>query len=304
MDIRQLKYLVAVAEDLNFGRAAERLHIAQSALSRQIQLLEEEIGTRLLVRNKRMPVRLTEAGGVFLAAARTTLDHFERTGLIGRRLGRGELGKVKVGYVASATFSGLLPATVFSYRRQWPDVEVDLTEMESNRQIEALAAGEIDIGFFRPRPAYPEEIEVHVLMREPVLVALRRDHPLARSEQPIAAADLSGCSFVVPQADDEVGFSRHAAAIARHGGFTPRFSHHVRDFISVLSLVGVGLGVAAVPASLQCVKVADVVYRPLADCTVMAELTGAFRRDEHSPAIVNFKETIRSSARLRKESGK
>ncbi len=298
MDIRQLKYLVAVAEDLSFGKAAERLHIAQSALSRQVQLLEDEIGTRLLVRNKRAPVRLTDAGALFLAAARTTLEQFQRTGLIGHRLGRGELGTVKVGYVASATFSGLLPATVFSYREQWPDVDVDLTEMESNRQIESLAAGEIDIGFFRPRPSYPAAIEVVVLMREPVLIALRRDHPLASGDRPIPAAALAGSSFIVPQADDEVGFSRHAAEIARQGGFVPHFSHHVRDFISVLSLVGVGLGVAAVPASLQCVRVADVVYRPLADCTVTAELAGAFRRDERSPTIVNFVETIRSSSRV------
>jgi len=296
MEIRQLKYLVAVADDLSFGKAAERLHIAQSALSRQIQLLEDEIGTRLLVRHKRAPVRLTDAGALFLVSAREALEQFERAGAIGRRLGRGELGKVKVGYVASATFSGLLPAAVSSYRRRWPGVEVELAEMESNRQIASLAAGEVDVGFFRPRPTYPAGLEVVVLLREPVLIALRRDHPLAAGDGPIAAADLAGSNFVVPQADDEVGFSRHAAAIARQGGFAPRFSHHVRDFISVLSLVGAGFGVAAVPASLQCVQVADVVYRPLADCAVEAELTGAFRRDERSPSIRNFIESIRASS--------
>lgn len=288
MDVRQLKYLIAVTEEMNFGRAAERLHIAQSALSRQIHLLEEEIGVRLLVRNKRAPIRLTEAGNLFLAAARASLEHFERTELVGRRLGRGELGKVKIGYVASATFSGLLPATAFAYRQQWPAVDLDLTEMESGPQVEALSAGEIDIGFLRPRPGYPPEIEVVVMSREPVMLALRRDHPLAEGNRPIRAADLAECRFIVPQVDDELGFALHAATIARHGGFTPQFSHHVRDFISALSMVGVGLGMAVVPASLQCVQLADIVYRPLADCSVSAELTAAFRRDEHSPAIANF----------------
>ena len=293
MDVRQLKYLVAVTEELNFGKAAERLHIAQSALSRQIQLLEGEIGIRLLVRNKRAPIRLTEAGALFLAAARAALEHFARTELVGRRLGRGELGKVKVGYVASATFSGLLPAAAFAYRQQWPAVDIALEEMESSPQIAALAAGEIDIAFFRPRPDYPANVEVVAVLREPVIIALRRDHPLAEGDRPIRAAELAGNDFIVPQADDELGFARHAAAIARHGGFVPRIPHHVRDFISVLSLVGVGLGVAAVPASLQCVRPADVVYRPLADCAVGAELMAAFRRDERSPAIVNFIKMIR-----------
>ncbi|PKU22121.1 LysR family transcriptional regulator [Telmatospirillum siberiense] len=292
MDIRQLRYLAAVSEELNFGKAAGRLNIAQSALSRQILLLEEEIGTRLLVRHKRSPVRLTEAGVLFMAAARSALEHFERAELVGRRLGRGELGKVKIGYVASATFSGLLPASTFAFRRQWPEAEIDLKEMESVTQVSALSGGEIDIGFFRPQPSLPADLSVIPLLREPVMVALRKDHPLARSERPIAAADLAGSHFVVPQTDDEVGFSRHVAEIARQGGFTPIYAFHVRNFIAVLSLVAAGLGIAAVPASLGCLQPADVVYRPLADCAVFAELTAAFRRDEQSSAVRNFIEVI------------
>ncbi|MDR3438302.1 LysR substrate-binding domain-containing protein [Telmatospirillum sp.] len=297
LDIRQLKYLIAVTEELNFGKAALRLHVAQSALSHQIQLLEEEIGIRLLDRNKRAPIHLTEAGKQFLAAARAALEHFNRTELVGRRLGRGELGKVKIGYVASATFSGLLPATAFAFRQQWPNVDIDIKEMESTRQTAALTAGEIDIGFFRPLPDYPIGIEAIVLLQEPVIIALRRDHPLIDRATPILAADLAGCNFIVPQSDDEAGFSRHVATIARQGGFTPHFSHHMRDFISVLSLVGVGIGIAAVPASLQCVQPADVVYRPIADCAISAELMAAFRRDEQSPAIVNFIKVIRQHVR-------
>lgn len=293
MDIRQLRYLAQVSEDLNFGKAASRLHIAQSALSRQILLLEEEIGTRLLVRHKRSPVRLTEAGALFMAAVRSALDHFERAELVGRRLGRGELGKVKVGYVASATFSGLLAESTFAYRRHWPEVELDLKEIDSVTQVSALTGGEIDIGFFRPQPSLPNDLSVIPLLREPVMVALRRDHPLAENEKPIAATDLAGSHFIVPQSDDEAGFSRHVAEIARQGGFTPHYAFHERNFIAVLSLLAAGLGIAAVPASLGCLQPANVVYRPLADCAVFAELTAAFRRDEQSAAVRNFIDVIR-----------
>jgi DNA-binding transcriptional LysR family regulator len=302
MDIRQLKYLIAVATDMSFGKAADRLHVAQSALSRQIMLLEAEIGTRLLDRNKRAAVRLTDAGALFLAAARTTVEHFERTELTGHRLGRGEAGRVTIGFVASATFSGLLPAATFAYRRQWPNVEIELTEMESARQIEALTGGAIDVGFLRPPPDHPASVEVVVLLAEPVMIALRPDHPLAARDRPIRAAELADCSFIVPQSNDEVGFSQHAAAIARQGGFALRFSHHVRDFIAVLSLVASGLGIAAVPASLRCVQLADVVYRPLADCALSVDLVAAFRRDEKSQAIVNFIRAVRDLGRRHAES--
>ena len=294
MDMHQLRCLAAVSSELNFNKAANRLHMAQSALSRQIMILEKEIGLPLLIRNKRAPVRLTEAGTIFLASAQTALDHFERVQRVGQRLKRGELGKVTIGYVASATFSGRLPATMLAYRQHWPDVEIDLKEMDSDHQIEALAAGDIDIGFFRPRPFYPVEIETVVLLREAVLLALWRDHPLAG--RPIRASDLHGSSFIVPQSGDESGFSQHAAMIARQGRFPLRFSHHVRDFVSVLSLVGGGLGIAPVPASLQCVHSADVVYRSLEDCALQVELMAAFRRHEQAATIIHFIDVIRGLA--------
>ncbi len=288
MDVRQLRYLIAVVDENGFAKASERLHVAQSALSRQIRLLEEEIGARLIERNKRAPMRLTEAGALFLATARATLDQFERTGEIGRRLGRGELGRVKIGYVGSAVFSGVLAAATSEYRRGRPDIELEVTEMESPRQLEALAAGRIDVGFFRPQSFRPEGVETRVLLREPIILALHRDHPLARDDRPIASRDLDGSRFIVPLAGDEAGFSRYAATIAQQGGFPLHVSHRVPGLISVLNLVGLGFGVAAVPACLERVRIAEVAYRPLADCAIRADLVAGFRRDERSPAVGHF----------------
>lgn len=294
MDLKSVRCFVEVAEKLHFGRAAERLRLAQSVVSRQVAGLEQELGVRLLERHKRAPIRLTAAGALFLDEARTALAQFERAELVVRQAGRGERGRIEIGYVASATWSGLLPSAVFQHRRERPGVTVSLTEMETWRQLEALEEGGIDIGFLRPRPDYPPGLAVLPQLREPILLALRADHPLAVSTGAIPAARLAGEDFAVPQADDRLGFGGHTMAIGRAGGFSPRIVHHVRDFISVLNLVGVGLAVAAVPSSLQRVRLPDVVYRPLADCEVFAELVAAFRRSGNAAVVRSFVRVLRA----------
>lgn len=293
MDLKQVRCFVEVAERLHFGRAAERLRLAQSVVSRQVRLLEDSLGVRLLERNKRAPIRLTPAGELFLDEARAALAQFEKAELVVRQAGRGERGRLEIGYVASATWSGLMPSAVFDYRREHPDVSVSLTEMETWRQLEALSEGRIDVGFLRPCPDCPSGLVVLPQIREPILLALRSDHPLAGSRGAVAAARLAGEDFIVPQADDRAGFSGHTMAIGRAGGFAPRIVHHVRDFISVLNLVGVGLGVAAVPSSLQRVRLPDIVYRPLADCEVHAELAAACRRSGNGPVVRSFVKLLR-----------
>ncbi|RAI40972.1 LysR family transcriptional regulator [Rhodoplanes roseus] len=294
MDLKAVRCFVEVAERLHFGRAAERLRLAQSVVSRQVAGLEQELGVRLVERNKRAPIRLTPAGALFVDEARAALAQFEKAELVVRQAGRGERGRLEIGYVASATWSGLLSSAVFHYRQERPGVTVSLTEMETWRQIEALAEGSIDVGFLRPRPDHPAGIVVLPQLREPILLALRVDHPLAARDGPIAAARLVDEDFVVPQADDRVGFGGHTMAIGRAGGFTPRIVHHVRDFISVLNLVGVGLAVAAVPSSLQRVRLPDVVYRPLADCEVFAELSAAYRRSGNAAVVRSFVRVLRA----------
>jgi len=296
MDVRQLRCLIAVAETASFTAAAERLRLAQSALSRRVQLLEEEFGVRLIERDKRAPVRPTDAGRIFIAAARAALDQFELTREVGRRLGRGDLGRIRIGFVASATFSGVMAAMVTRFRRDRTDVSIDLIEMDSDRQLAAIAAGDLDVGFLRPRTAYPDSVDTALMLREPVALAVHRESPLATGEAPIAAADLGDAVFILPRPDDEVSFSGIVQRLEARGGFSARIDHRMPDFIAVLSMVGSGVGVAPVPDSLRCVAAANIVYRRLTDEPLMIDLLAAFRRHESSPAIADFVNALREVA--------
>jgi DNA-binding transcriptional LysR family regulator len=151
LDIRQLRYFVAVAEDLHFTRAADRLHVAQSALSTHVKQLEAQLGTRLLARSKRSAVALTDAGILFLIDARRALGQVERAEAAGRRARRGELGHVAIGYLGSAAFSGVLSTAIRAFRAQKADVTLHLAEMWTPMQLAAIAEGRQDVGFLRSR---------------------------------------------------------------------------------------------------------------------------------------------------------
>lgn len=288
LDVRQIRCFIEVAESLHFGRAADRLHIAQSALSRQILALEQSLGVRLLHRNKRAPIRLTDAGELFLAEARVGLAQLDRAESVARQAGRGESGRLEIGYIASATYSGLLPSVIHAHHRDFPTVTVTLREMETWRQLEALSDSRIDVGFLRPRPEYPPSIMVVSQLRETLSIALRADHPLALDGRPIRPKDLAAESFILPQSDDRLGFGEHAREIGRHGQFSPIFSHNVRDFITAINLVAMGLGISVVPASLRRIHLDAIVYRPLEGLTLYTEIVSAVRRSNTSPAVRGF----------------
>ena len=297
MELRHLRYFVAVAEELHFGRAAERLRIAQSALSTQIQALERHLGVRLLQRSKRSSVALTDAGMLVLEEARRTLRQAERTELVGRRAGRGELGRVEIGYVVSAALAGVLSSTVSNFRRNHPAVDIRVQELATPRQLDELAAGRLDVGILRPRPRYPLGIVAVRLLREPLMIALPQGHPSAAGGvRSVRAAALAEEEFVAPYFEEESGFQEQIAEIGRHGGFAPRVVHRVRGFVTAASLVAAGVGVAVVPASLRCLQLPGVVYRPLADAAVSADLAAAFRRDERAKAARAFIEQVRKPA--------
>src|SRR4051794_3298033 len=199
MELRHLRYFVAVAEELHFGRAAERLRIAQSALSTQIQALERHLGARLLQRSKRSSVALTDAGALVLKEARRTLRQAERTELVGRRARRGELGRVEIGYVVSAALAGVLSSIVPAFRRDHPMVDIHVRELATPRQIDELAEGRLDGGLLRPRPRYPLGIVAVRLLREPLMIALPEGHPLATGGvQAVRAEALAEEEFTLP----------------------------------------------------------------------------------------------------------
>jgi DNA-binding transcriptional LysR family regulator len=293
IELRHLRYFVAVAQELHFGRAAELLHIAQPALSQQIQSLERLLDTRLLQRTRRS-VSLTDAGRLFLEEARLTLRQAERATTVGRRAGRGELGKVEIGYVASAIFTGLLSTVVLAFQQSHPAVELSFIEMDGVRQITELAEGRLDIAFVRRPIPRPRGIDTVTLLTEPVVVALRADHPLASLKR-IPEAALIEETFIIPRINPGISFHEHTMAIGRLGGFVPHIMYHGRDLMSIASVVELGLGIAIVPASLGCVHLPNVVFRPLSSGKERANLSAAFRQPESAPAAQAFIAAIRDT---------
>jgi DNA-binding transcriptional LysR family regulator len=286
LDSRQLRYFVTVAAELHFGRAADRLHIAQSALSTQVKSLESRLGTRLLNRGRKSVVTLTEPGQTFLAEAKIALRQLDRAETVGKQAGRGEIGRIDIGYVASATLTGLLPQMLSSFYRLRPEVVVHLVGMETPKQLAALSDGFIDVAFVRPRPSYPDGLSGTIVHDEPLSIAFSSDHPLAKAE--FGAAALANDTFIVPQFDETAGFGEHLTELAARGGFKPVAILRVRDFIGAISMAAAGYGVVPVPYSMRNLTLRNIVYRQVADYTDKVELALAYRKEGNSPATQSF----------------
>jgi DNA-binding transcriptional LysR family regulator len=286
LDSRPLRYFVTLAAELHFGRAAARLHIAQSALSVQVKLLESRLGTRLLNRGRKSVVTLTEPGEAFLAEAKIALRQLARAENVGKQAGRGEIGRVEIGYVASATLTGLLPHTLSSFYRLRPEVVVHLVGMETPKQLAALSDGFIDVAFVRPRPSYPDGLSATIIHGEPLSIAFSSDHALATVE--FDAASLAKDTFIIPQFDETAGFGEHLAELAARGGFKPVAILRVRDFIGAISMAAAGYGVVPVPYSMRNLTLQNIVYRQVADYTDKVELALAYRNEGNSPATQAF----------------
>lgn len=288
IDVKSLTYFVAVAEDLHFSRAADRLHVAQSALSVRIRQLEERLGARLFTRGKRAAVQLTEAGQLFLIEARRALSAMRQAEEVGRRAGQGEIGHVAIGYVASAVFSGLLQQLLRRFRAVRPDVEVRLSEVETPRQLALIGDGLLDIGLLRARDDPGPDVRMTPLRREQMHVLLPADHPLAGGER-VTLAGLSGETFITPQFDEMSGFGNMVATLEGREGFVAGAIRPVRDFLTVVGLVGGGYGIALVPDAVRRIVGDDVVLRPLdgaGDLGSTLSIASAAR--PRSPAVQAF----------------
>lgn len=217
IDVRQLQCFLAVAEELHFAKAADRLGVAQSGLSTQIQRLERDLGVALLNRSKRKPVSLTDAGHLFHAEAVAALRHIERADQVGRLAARGLAGVIRVGYVASGVSSGLLSMMLSEFRKSHEMVRLEVMPMETPRQLEALSDGQIDVGIVRPRRLNPAGVITKVVQTERLLAAMTGSHPLA-SRGTVPARALADQSFIVPQFAEEEGFGSALSALGKTGG--------------------------------------------------------------------------------------
>jgi DNA-binding transcriptional LysR family regulator len=286
MELRHIRYFLAVAEERNFTRAAARVGIGQPPLSQQIRDLEREVGTPLF---RRIPsgAELTEAGRAFLEEALTILRHAEEAKTAARRAARGETGTLRVGFTGSAAFNPIVPSAIRAFRRAYPGVALVLEEANTLRLLERLEGGELDAVFIRPGRTDPEGVRLSRLGEEPMLIVMPSNHLLAsRRRLPLSA--LSGESFVLfPRA---VGLSLYDEVISacQRAGFEPVLGQEAPQISSVVNLVAAELGVSVVPASISQLKVAGVEYLEIEGDAPLARLALASRRDERSIVVKNF----------------
>lgn len=284
MELRHLRYFIAVAEELHFGRAAERLHMAQPPLSQQIKKLEEEIGVQLLARTKRK-VELTPAGRLFLDEARLTLQQAKRAQRIAQEAEQGVRGRLRVGFVTSACYS-ILPVLVRRFRKDNPLIDLELMEMTPSRQIEAMDEGTIDVGILRP-PIESCSLSVKTLMEEPLVVALPIDHRKA-DQKAISLQTLSEDAFVLFPRHHGPGIFDVIMKACHDAGFTPQVSYSPNEMQTILAYVAAGLGVSLVPQSLSGFHQHSIVYRPLRGSRIRLELALISRREEANPILDLF----------------
>lgn len=289
MEQRHLRQFVAVAEELHFTRAAKRLCVAQPALSGQIRRLERELGVELFRRTRRR-VELTEAGRVFLEEARRSLAQLEWAVEAARRAGRGEVGRLALGFVGPATYS-VLPPLLSAFHRRYPDVELDVTEMNSGLQLPALTAGRLQLGFLRP-PAHADGLRLETVLREGVGVALPRGHRLAAASR-VPASDLAGERLLLFRRDLEPTLFDAYAQYFAEVEATPRIVQLANPLHLILALVAAGLGIALVPAAIRNLRYPDIVYRPLTPQPPRVALAAAWRPDDPSPVLAAFLAVMR-----------
>ncbi|SDI39853.1 LysR family transcriptional regulator [Pseudomonas panipatensis] len=287
MELRHLRYFIAVAEELHFGRAAQLLGISQPPLSQQIQALEEEVGALLLERTNRR-VALTEAGRLFLDESRQVLAQVDRAVLLARRAHQGELGELRIGFTASAPFTSTIPRSIHAFRQAYPEVHLDLQEMSSRQVVEALQEERLQVGVIRSF-ALPESLVAVELFSEPLVAVLRDDHPLARdSIDGLEIAALAGEPFVFFPRSYGTGLYDQLLALARQAGFSPRIAQEAGEAMTIIGLVAAGLGVSMLPASFRRTRVDGVVYRTLLDPGASSSVWLVRRRSERSPAALAF----------------
>jgi DNA-binding transcriptional LysR family regulator len=288
MDLRQLRYFIAVARERNFTRAAAQLNIAQPPLSRQIQLLEEELGVSLLIRNSR-PVRLTDAGRLFYEQALQVLGRVEQMQAATRRVGLHQHSVLNIGFVPSVLYGGL-PPLMRKLRQHAQDLDIQMIELMSVQQIEALKEGRIDIGFGRVRHSDPSVASI-VLREERLAVAVPMSSPLARESTPLPIEQLGGQKLIVYPKEPRPGFADQVLNVLHGYGVTHGEIQEVREIQTALGLVAAEFGVCVTPSSARQLR-QDVHYRLLDSDRAISPVILSHRINDNSKYIELVKSLI------------
>ncbi|VVM06184.1 LysR substrate-binding domain-containing protein [Methylacidimicrobium tartarophylax] len=300
MELRHLRYFVAVAQYLNYSEASRRLHVAQPAISQTILDLEEELGVKLFLRNNRL-VRLTAAGATFLSESEKLLAKLGEAQRLTRLAAHGEIGVLRIGFIAPAMVD-LLPPLVEAYRRRYPDVDLQLTHLSPTEQLTAFDEGRLDLGFSRPLPiARRASFNEEILYRDHLYVALPPGHPLA-SEEKIKLETLANESFIFLLRSESPMLFDLAIETCRRAGFSPKITHQPSMIMTVFALIECKLGVGLLPGFLRGLADQKTIRRPLAEPSNPICFCTIWPKSVQRPTLNAFLEIVRSQkAALQKQ---
>ncbi len=295
MEFKRLKYFIAVAEELHFGRAAVRLGMAQPPLSRQIAALEDQLGVKLFDRSRNQ-IRLTEAGTALLQRSRDILRDLDSAYREATLIGQGGAGQLRIAFVGSATH-GPLPDLIQAYRSKYKNVDLSLSSMNNAELERALVRRDIDIAVARPHLRGREEMRSEQIVQEPLILAMPHEAPFAKSGDPIALKDLKDETFVLYPRRPRPSFADFILQVCAEEGFVPTDQIFAQDYQTAISLVAVGVGIAMVPASVSDSARSGVLYRHYEGFNPGTGLTAHARRDNRKPQVLNFFSLLQSFTR-------
>lgn len=295
MELNHLRHFLAVAEELNFTRAAHMLHIAQPALSQSIRRLELSLGLDLFTRTRRK-VELTPAGRAFLVETKATLAQVERAQSMARRTAAGEAGRLNLGYVTPAIFK-VLPSIIGDFKKTSPDIEVKFEELSVEEQVRKLRCGELDLGIIMGRHETSEDIALEFLRHVDVAAAIPSSWPLAKRRK-IHLKDLEDLPMITVPRDRNPDIYDEFVAACRMAGFTPRFEHEVAHPLTVLSLVASGFGIGLIGGATTSFWVKDITLTPIVDApgdSTVRSMFAAWIPRAETPALTRFLASIRET---------
>lgn len=294
IELRHLRYFIAVAEELHFGHAAARLNISQPPLSQQIQILEQQIGARLFARTNRS-VSLTEAGRQFLADSRQILSQVDDAAARAARLHHGETGELRIGFTSSAPFIKAVSDTLSTFRRRYPDVHIQTRETNTREQIVPLNEGALDLGLMR-NTQLPDTLVWERVLREPLLAMVPRDHPLA-SKPRVSLRELAREPFVFFDPHVGTGLYDDILGLMRRYDLAPAITQEVGEAMTIIGLVAAGLGVSILPASFRRVQLLEMCWLPIEEQDAVSEMWLVWsKHHEQGQAARRFRESLLASA--------
>lgn len=297
IELRLYRYFVELCQEQSFSRAALRLKISPPTLTHQIQKLEKELDVRLLDRKTKRNIRLTQAGVRFLESARKVLLQANEAELTAHQAARGEIGLIEVGYMITATYTGLIQRCIGGFQKSNPAIDITLQQLSTVNQIDAILANELDVGFARLPKQFPSGLSGFPIYRQPIVLALPATHALARKNDAISVKALANETFVSTSIRFDLAFNRLVESVATPGGFKPKIWKRAEDLTTVLTYVSAGYGIAAVSEEMSKCHVPNVVFKKISG-TAIPDVVLAFmyRTNESAPASKALIEAMRAHA--------